>query len=94
MFNVADGLGATVALAGVSAAATDGVGPVIVNKGIEFSDPGSTSLTNLSITFSENMAPIGGDDLREVLENVKSEGATLAALSLNSGSSPSLAPLR
>lgn len=48
VFNVSDGLGATVTLAGVSAAATDGVAPVIVANGITFSTPtGATPLTNL-----------------------------------------------
>lgn len=69
----------------------DGAAPVIVpTSGITFSAPSTATvpLTNVGVTFSEDMSLIGGDDLREVLENIfvgaVDSTTTLAALSLNS----------
>jgi hypothetical protein len=85
------GQAATVAPGAIAAGAiTDGAPPVIVANGITFSTPSAAtpSLTNVGIVFSEPMQLIGGDDLREVLENVSVGSNTLAALSLNSGVTP------
>ena len=74
----------------------DGVSPVIVSGGITFETPSTAtpSLTKVGIKFSEPMIPMGGgastaiSNLREVLENVSVGSNTLAALSLNSGVTP------
>ena len=95
IFSKTTGLAATVAAQNITTIA-DGADPVIVASGITFSTPSSatTPLTNVGIKFSEFMELINVDpaaDLREVLENVSVGSATLAALSLNSGVTPSLA---
>lgn len=109
VFNTADGVGKTVTFHATTSSngvissgdATDGVAPVIVANGINFTAPaGSPAVTNMSVKFSEPMAfntGVFGDanNLREVLENifVGSTTTTLAALSLNSATTPALAAL-
>jgi len=97
IFAKTTGVAATVAAGAIGGAVVDGAAPVIVANGITFSTPSAAtpSLTDVGIIFSEPMTDMGGastadSNLREVLENVSVGSNTLAALSLNSGVTPTL----
>ena len=88
--NPASGAPAKLSALPPNAAITDGAPPVIVTTAAGAPTPARPGGTNLQLTFSEPMALIGQNDLREVLENVFIGSNSLGALVLNDSLNPTL----
>ncbi len=88
--NPASGAPAKLSALPPNAVITDGAPPVIVTTAAGAPTPARPGGTNLQLTFSEPMALIGQNDLREVLENVFIGSNSLGALVLNDSLNPTL----